>query len=268
MARQDITARIISHTSPADQIYLLDIKAPEIAAQARPGQFCMLHPLNNPDTHDPLLRRPLSIHDARDDGTVCFLYRKTGKGTELLSMLKAGESIRILGPLGNGFTWRQDSACILVGGGMGIAPLLFLSKRLKHSGSTFCVILGAATAHDLACIESFRAISPKDSLFFTTEDGSMGKQGLVTDILKEFLDRSHGNGNGLRVMTCGPWPMMKAVASMCSRNRIACQVSLEAHMACGTGLCLGCAVPTAGDKAGYIHVCREGPVTDAENIRW
>jgi len=268
MARHDITARIVSQTSLSDKIYLLTVQAPEIAAQARPGQFCMLHSLNIPATYDPLLGRPLSIHDARDDGTLSFLYRKSGKGTRLLSMLEQGDNVRILGPLGNGFTWKRDSMCILVGGGMGIAPLLFLTRRIKESGASFCIILGAATAGELACIESFRALSQDDSLFLATEDGSMGTKGLVTDILKEFLHTEKGEKGSHTVMTCGPWPMMKAVAMICRKEDMACQVSLEAHMACGTGLCLGCAVPTAGEKTGYIHVCREGPVTDAGNVKW
>jgi dihydroorotate dehydrogenase electron transfer subunit len=268
MARRDITATVTAQTSPVTGIYLMGVSAPKIAAQARPGQFCMLQTVGN--IHDPLLRRPLSIHRTEADGTVHFLYRKTGRGTELLSMLKAGDSVKILGPLGNGFNWNQDIRCILVGGGMGIAPLLFLADSMAQKDGDIIVILGAATAGELACLDSFRAVCRANRLRTATEDGSLGHRGLVTDLLNHALENQEQaeTGAGTTVMACGPWPMMKAVANICASRNIRCQVSLEAHMACGTGLCLGCAVPTANSAGGYIHVCKEGPVTDAKNIKW
>ena len=269
MARRDITATVTAQSSPGTGIYLMGVRAPEIAAQASPGQFCMLQHVGT--IHDPLLRRPLSIHRTEEDGTVHFLYRKTGRGTELLSMLKTGDSVKILGPLGNGFTWNRDIRCILVGGGMGIAPLLFLADRIVQKGGDLLVILGAATAGELACLDSFRAVCRSDMLLTATEDGSLGHRGLVTDLLNDALDSQKLQVTGTAdttVMACGPWPMMRAVANICTRRNVRCQVSLEAHMACGTGLCLGCAVPTANSAGGYIHVCKEGPVTDAKNIKW
>ncbi len=268
MARRDITATVTSQTSPVTGIYLMGVKAPEIAAQASPGQFCMLQHVGA--IHDPLLRRPLSIHRTEEDGAVHFLYRKTGRGTELLSLLKEGDSVKILGPLGNGFTWNREIRCVLVGGGMGIAPLLFLADRIVQKGGDLLVILGAATAGDLACLDSFRAVCRAGRLLTTTEDGSLGHRGLVTDLLTDTFDNQEQaeTGAGTTVMACGPWPMMKAVADICTHKSIRCEVSLEAHMACGTGLCLGCAVPTANSAGGYIHVCKEGPVTDAKNIKW
>jgi len=234
MARRDITATVTVQTSPVTGIYLM-------------------------------------IHRTEEDGTVHFLYRKTGRGTELLSMLKAGDSVKILGPLGNGFTWNQDIRCILVGGGMGIAPLLFLAESIAQKGGDLVVILGAATAGELACLDSYRAVCPSDMVLTATEDGSLGHRGLVTDLLNNALDSQKQKAAGTAgdtVMACGPWPMMRAVANICAHRNIRCQVSLEAHMACGTGLCLGCAVPTANSAGGYIHVCKEGPVTDAKNIKW
>ena len=269
MPRVDINAPVLDQTSPARDIFLLSVAAPGIAQSAQPGQFCMLDAVEGNNLHDPLLRRPLSIHNVSADGAVEFLYRKTGRGTALLSQLKPGRKLKILGPLGNGFTWDSSKSYILVGGGMGIAPLLFLSGQLHKAGNPPMIILGAATASDLVRLDIFRNMAAEQGFFTATEDGSLGYHGLVTEVLSTRLDQhsNHVTGDKIAVITCGPFPMMRAVAAICRKRGIPCQVSLEAHMACGSGLCLGCAVESE-HEAGYIHVCREGPVADASKVKW
>jgi len=269
MTRHELNARIISQTSPAKDIYILSIEAPEIASLARPGQFCMLQAAAGENIHDPLLPRPLSIHNTDSKTAVQFLYRRVGKGTALLSAMEKGDHLRILGPLGKGFTWSPKGHHVIVGGGMGIAPLLFLASAMKNTGTRTTVILGAASADELVSLDAYRQVVQDGRLKIATEDGSAGHRGLVTELLKDLLNeefRDNETNEGASVMTCGPWPMMKAVANICSSHGLPCQVSLEAHMACGSGLCLGCAVPAA--EHGYVHVCRQGPVINAEAIKW
>ncbi len=271
MTRHELNARIISQTSPAKDIYILNVEAPKIASQAKPGQFCMLQAAAGENIHDPLLPRPLSIHNTDSKTTVQFLYRRVGKGTALLSAMEKGDHLYILGPLGRGFTWSHKGHHVIVGGGMGIAPLLFLASAMKNTGTMATVILGAASGDDLACLDAYRQVVQDSRLKIATEDGSAGHRGLVTELLQDLLDEQFSDSRqkeDASVMTCGPWPMMKAVAEICSSHGLPCQVSLEAHMACGSGLCLGCAVPTAGHMDGYVHVCRQGPVINAEAISW
>ncbi len=275
MARRDITALVAENREEGAGIFRMVITAPEIAGDAWPGQFCMVTPLGQAASlHDPLLRRPLSIHDAYRD-KIAFLYRVAGRGTMLLSAMQQGESIKILGPLGNGFILHRGKRHVMVGGGLGIAPMLLLARRIgqeiekeRRAGPGVndapVIILGAAGSSELACLDRFRRAAPRFKTMIATEDGSMGFKGLVTPLLEKVL--SETPGAAVNVMTCGPCPMMRAVAALCGSYKATCQVSLEARMACGSGLCLGCAVPSAGE--GYLHVCREGPVFDAGSVGW
>ncbi len=276
MARRDIVAQVVENREAGAGIFRMVVTAPEIAQDAWPGQFCMVTPIRDVTAmHDPLLRRPLSIHDAEKD-KIAFLYRVAGRGTMLLSAMKQGESIKILGPLGNGFKLYKGKRHVMVGGGLGIAPMLLLARKIaleceKGEEQTACgvhgapvIILGAAGSSELACLDQFRKAAPHFNIMVATEDGSMGFKGLVTPLLEEVLSKN--KETAFNVMTCGPFPMMHAVAALCSRYAARCQVSLEARMACGSGLCLGCAVPSAGE--GYLHVCREGPVFDSESVKW
>jgi dihydroorotate dehydrogenase electron transfer subunit len=211
---------------------------------------------------DPLLRRPLSVHRIGIDGTAEFLYKRVGKGTELLSRYRPNDPIGLLGPLGRGFKVPSGTTCIVVGGGLGIAPLLYLAETLPAAPPS-AIILGGRSSQDVPRIEDFAALPHK--VLITTEDGTLGYRGLVT----ELLERELGESKVVPIMiyACGPLPMMRAVNEIAARAGVSCQVSLEARMACGIGLCLGCAVPQAG-RGGYKHVCRDGPVFDAGSIDW
>jgi dihydroorotate dehydrogenase electron transfer subunit len=260
MPRFDIPARIIEQKQLVHGIFLLTIKAPAILESANPGQFCMLEVKYN-NSKDPLLRRPLSIYKTLANGQISFLYKEVGKGTRLLSKRRPGEIIRVLGPLGKGFRLIHDRPCILVGGGLGIASLLLLAERLKQSGKLI-ILLGAGNASGIPTIEDFSRLTRY--FHVATEDGSLGQRGIVTDMLAQTLREITGMA---QIYTCGPWPMMKAVYHLARNKNIPCQVSLEAVMACGLGLCLGCAVPKS-DNRGFLHVCKEGPIFDADQVHW
>ncbi len=244
-------------------IIRLTLKAPRISAHALPGQFIMLRVGGG---SDPLLRRPFSIHQVLADSTLQILFKIVGRGTDLLARCQVGEPLDCLGPLGRGFSWANAGPgrrFCLVGGGMGIAPLYFLARKIQQSAQVpekHVVLLGGRTREEVALFEDeFFALGCR--VHVATDDGSMGYHGLVPDLLPDLVDDS------FVIFTCGPLPMMQSVARLAERAACPCQVSLETHMACGLGACLGCALP-ARNKSGYIHVCKEGPVFDAGEVPW
>jgi len=254
-------AVLVRRESISAEIFRLSLKAPLITAHARPGQFVMLR--TGPG-RDPLLRRPFSIHQVLADATLQILFKVVGQGTDLLARCQVGDILDCLGPLGRGFSWPEPGRhCCLVGGGMGLAPLYFLARRLQQSGMAseeHVVLLGGRTREEVA---------PFEEEFFTlgyrvhvaTDDGSMGYHGLVPELLPDVLTQPYS------VFTCGPLPMMRIVAARAQAAGCTCQVSLETHMACGLGACLGCALPANGKKK-YVHVCKDGPVFDAGEVAW
>jgi dihydroorotate dehydrogenase electron transfer subunit len=231
-----------------------------------PGQFLMLSPgpLGAAPRLDPLLPRPMAVYRASPVGhgsaDVEVLYRPTGRGTRLLADARPGETVGIVGPLGRGFPDpAAGTPALLVGGGTGIASLYELAARLAPSASPR-VLLGARTADEVMGLADFRSLPV--ALEVATEDGSLGVRGLVTDLL----------GRALRaalpatVYACGPTAMMRRAAELAAQSAQPCFVSLENPMACGFGVCLGCAVPQA--EGGFRLVCRDGPVFDARRIAW
>jgi dihydroorotate dehydrogenase electron transfer subunit len=255
-------ARVAAHDELGPGLFRLALEAPEIAAAARPGQFVMLRVRHGAD---PLLARPFSVHGAdRRAGLVHILYRVAGRGTKVLSLTRPGKKLLLWGPLGTGFDLSAPEL-LLVAGGMGIAPLAFAAQELAEQGKQCRVLYGLPTEGGL---ESFTArlqasiAKGNTTLSFATEDGSLGMKGLVTHLLEPALD----SGPDSQVLACGPLAMLRAVAELCGQRGAACQVSLEAPMACGVGVCLGCALPAAG--GGYLRVCREGPVVEAARVDW
>ncbi len=253
--------RVIQIKREAD-ICTLELSCPEICASALPGQFVMMK-TNDEASSDPLLPRPFSIHRCSGE-RLLIIFKIMGRGTERLARLQPGQTVQIVGPLGNGFTIEPETERhLLVGGGMGIAPLQFLAETIQRQWpvTTITVLLGARTAAELA---PFTGLSDLPGIFIVraTDDGSTGHHGFVTDLLASAL----AEPIPATVYCCGPHPMMAKVAEICRARQTACQVSLEAHMACGIGACLGCALP-GGDKGkNYLHVCMEGPVFTAETI--
>lgn len=257
------TTVIASDKLSAD-IFRITLLAPQIAAVAKPGCFVMLRVAAG---YDPLLRRPFSIHRVSGDGTLQILYKVVGKGTRLLSSVVKDEKISLVGPLGNGFSIPETREKIcLVGGGLGAAPLYFLAehlRNLKKSGKML-ILLGARNAHELAAVSgSFTDIGI--DVAFATDDGSQGHRGYVADLIDAHLPV----GDAWRVYACGPRPMMAAVALKCRKKGFHCEVSLETMMACGIGACLGCTAERAtGGEEKYLHVCADGPVFNAAELKW
>ncbi len=243
----------------ASDIVRLTLDSPEIASIAKPGQFVMVR---TGKTSDPLLRRPFSISQVSYGKHIQILFKVVGRGTALLAHCREGESLSVLGPLGHGFEIDCNSTNCLVGGGMGIAPVLFLGKTMlrKCSANPPLVVIGARNQEELApLVDDFAELGL--IVHPATDDGTLGHHGLVTDVLKK-LDL----GSDCRMSVCGPHPMMTAVHLFCKDRDYHCQVSMETSMACGMGACLGCIVPM--EKGGYGHACSDGPVFDAKELLW
>lgn len=242
----------------SDAFHRLTLFAPQIAATARPGQFVMA---SCGTTLDPLLRRPFSIHQSFADGALQILVKVIGRGTKFLAELRPGAEVSLIGPLGRGFRLPNTGSVCLVGGGIGIAPLLFLASNLHtgHQTAACTVLLGSQTKADLIVLaEEFNHFGCQ--VHPATDDGSLGHHGYVSDLLPA------GLAGVEKVFTCGPHAMMTKVAGLCLEADIACEASLEAHMACGLGACLGCTIHGSGNT--YKHVCKHGPVFDAREVIW
>ena len=238
-----------------NDLFILELSGNSYLPLLKPGQFAQVKIEGSPET---FLRRPISIHDVDyERNTIKFLVQIAGKGTERLSNLKQGVSLNIIYPLGNSFTLPPENAKILlVGGGCGVAPLMFLGKYLKSKGFRPDILLGFRNSDRIIEYDEYAGIG---QVYLTTEDGSKGEKGFVTDhtILKE----SHFD----HICCCGPELMMKAVAGYCSKNDINCEVSLEHLMACGFGVCLCCVVNTV---EGNLCTCIDGPVFNTKELKW
>lgn len=221
-----------------------------------PGQFAQLRVDGSKDTY---LRRPISIHDLDvSHNEISFLIQLVGDGTKALSRLEAGDNLNALLPLGNGFSMpcSPQSRHLLVGGGVGTAPLLYLGREMLKMGARPSFLLGARSASYLLRVDEFEALG---DVYVTTEDGTRGEKGFVTQ--HSILEKEHFD----RISVCGPSPMMKAVARYAKQKGIPCEVSLENMMACGLGACLCCVEKTV---KGNVCVCTEGPVFDVNELNW
>jgi dihydroorotate dehydrogenase electron transfer subunit len=253
-------ANILCHSRVGPRHYRLTLNASAIARRVQPGQFVELRV---DEAWEPLLRRPFSIHRARK-GVVEILYEVVGKATEVLSHKKAGQYLEVLGPLGNGFDLDGDNhAPLLVAGGMGVAPLIFLAERLAQKNKKTTVLLGARDRKDILCHKDFRDLGL--DIKIATDNGSRGFQGRVTELLRRQLTTNNKLMPPPTIYACGPRPMLQEVARLSLLHNITAWISLEEHMACGIGACLGCVVNT---QSGYQRVCKEGPVFEARQIIW
>ena len=236
-------------------------------AGARPGQFVMLR---FPGRLDPLLRRPFSIfrliEQDRDVAGIELLYKVVGRGTRLLSMVRAGDAVDLIGPLGNGFCVAPNTRCIfMVGGGIGTAPLVFLAGSMKKDpfyAAHIQVFIGGKTKGDLPAMDVFSAMGL--AVNAATEDGSFGTQGLVTGLLERAIEERPPD----LICACGPMGMLQVVSRLARQYQISCQISIETLMACGMGACLGCAVTRSDADDSYFHACTDGPVFDALGLRF
>jgi dihydroorotate dehydrogenase electron transfer subunit len=251
--RQLITAPLLRRDSIGEQYHVLtfDVRRP---IEAHPGQFTMLRGAAWGDA--PLLPRPMSYLTGGTSPSV--LIKVLGEGTARLARAEPGEPFTLLGPLGN--TWHPLSPGrkpLLVAGGVGIAPLLFFARALHASGVRPVALYGGRSARDLPLEDELAEVADVE---LTTEDGSRGRRGRVTDALGSLL------ADDSDVYTCGPDRMMAAVAELCARRDVPCEASLETPMACGYGVCLGCPVATTAGT--YLYACTQGPCVDARTVAW
>lgn len=248
----------IEESRPVGSYRLVSFLSPEIAATTQPGQFLMVRPSG--PALDPLLARPLGVHDI-DSDLVQILIEPVGKGTRVLADLQVGDKLDVLGPLGQGFRPGGEGQALIVGGGIGVAPLKLLARDLVDQGRAVRLILGFKNKNQAASAELFREFDVE--LF--TEDGSMGSRGLVSAPLPGCLAPPPAGEPQAEVFACGPKAMLRAIAHISRQCGVRAQVSVDAHMACGIGACQGCVIEVAG---GYEKVCTEGPVFDAKKLRW
>jgi len=250
---KQVLASIISKGEVMPGVYLMWLESPHLASTAQPGQFVMVR-----CGKDSVLRRPLSIHQ-RDGSKVALLFAIAGKGTAWLSQRKAGDDLDVFGPLGNGFSIHPSSQnLLLVAGGIGIAPLLLLTQEALHRGCSVTLLTGASTS---AQLYPRHLLPPEAELVITTEDGTAGKKGMITDLLPKYIDWAD------QIFACGPMPMYRDMAAQNQQflKGKPVQISLEVRMGCGLGVCYGCTVKT---KTGLKQVCKDGPVFNLESILW
>jgi dihydroorotate dehydrogenase electron transfer subunit len=240
---------IVSNTFIKGRFYKLILLSDE---DYNPGQF--IHIRVN-DSIDPLLRRPFSIYSVKHD-YIELLYEVIGKGTLSLSKRRADELLDVVGPLGNSFSDDiGDKKPLLVGGGIGVAPLFFLAERLISKGYSPRVILGYRSYDDIIAVDDFINIGIDPVI--VTDDGSYGHRGLVTGILGEYID------SDTMIFSCGPMPMLGSVSSIVYDSGIRCELSLHNFMGCGFGVCLGCVIMS---PHGYKRVCKDGPIFSFDQI--
>lgn len=256
MKKYILDLRIAAVERPHERYVLLRLTQDEPLPEMMPGQFVEVRVDGSPTT---FLRRPISIHFVdRKANELWLLIQTVGDGTRRLAQMREGERLNVVLPLGNGFTLptSPEERILLVGGGVGTAPLLYMGQRMVEMGAKPTFLLGARSAADLLQLDHFRALGP---VYITTEDGSAGERGFVTQhsvLSQQAFDR---------ISTCGPKPMMMAVARYARQAGIRCEASLENMMACGLGACLCCVENT---RQGHVCVCKEGPVFDIDNLNW
>lgn len=249
----DLTIKEVQHVNANCVLLVMGCDKP--LPDTRPGQFAELRIDGTPTV---MLRRPISVHsfDAAKN-EVGFLVQLVGDGTRWLGSLKVGDKVNTLMPLGNGFALPEGAGkrYLLVGGGVGSAPLYYLAQELKVRGCDFVILIGARSAKDLYLREAYEALGRVE---YTTEDATLGEKGYVTNhsVLGENFDH---------IYTCGPKPMMLSVARYAREKGIGCDVSLENRMACGLGACLCCVEDT---KEGHKCVCTDGPVFSIDELKW
>lgn len=247
--------RVTSVETLHPRFVLIKLQSDEVLPEIKPGQFVEVKVDGSAST---FLRRPISINFVdRENREIWLLVQLVGEGTKAMARLNEGDFLNVLFPLGNGFSVpKKGEKVLLVGGGVGVAPLLEYGKALKEVGAKPVFLLGARTKTDLMQLDLFGKYG---DVYITTEDGTEGEKGFVTQhsvLAKESFDR---------ISTCGPKPMMVAVARFAKANSIPCEVSLENMMACGLGACLCCVEKTV---KGNVCVCKEGPVFNINDLTW
>lgn len=258
-------AAVLFNHKLSEDSCLIGLKAPQVAEKAQPGQFVMLRMQDELWRHR--LSRPFSLCRVEND-IVEIYFRIVGSGTRMLSGCSQGDTMELLGPLGNGFTISPRSELnIMVAGGMGVAPFPFLALRLSQlcQKAKNVLFTGAKTKDHLHHLDYFEEIGVQIRL--ATDDGSAGYKGFVTELFEQELDEIVRGRSEVKIFACGPQPLLKKTAEIAIEHDIACQVAMEERMACGTGACLACVCKTGeSNRWKYSRVCKEGPIFDAKEI--
>jgi len=264
--RRAVTGKIISNERIANGVYEMRIAEGFISETAEPGQFVNIYI----PRADLLLPRPISVCETLA-GEFRIVYQTIGEGTKYMSRLARGGEIKMSGPAGNGFCVNERAAeskkIIVAGGGIGVPPLLFLVKRLReiNKSAEIVIFLGFKNESHVILTDDFKKYG---TVRVSTDDGSFlnGRRGLVTDDIKDFVE----NANVGVIFSCGPGPMLKNISELAEENKIACFISMEERMACGTGACVGCAVKVKDNENGFAYkrVCHDGPVFNSREIIW
>jgi len=260
--KRDESPVLVEREVLSPDAFLLHFESETLFRSFLPGQFTMLR---LPDRTDLLLRRPYSLCDSRPENrTFSLLVKIAGKATRALAELPIGSRVACLGPLGSAFRMPGASAHpVVVAGGVGIAPFVAFCRALAKGGRTATVLLGGRSAHDLYLRSDFEALGM--DVRTSTEDGTHGQRGRVTDLLLKLLE----DDAPIELYSCGPTPMLLRVAAMARERSLPHQVSLERRMGCGMGCCLGCVVYARTESGGeYLRSCTEGPVFDAGAVVW
>ncbi len=255
---KDILSEIRSNIPLSGDIFILEIYNSAVAKHAKPGQFVMIKP---DSAGAPLLRRPFSVHSS--DGNSCFsvMIRIAGEGTRTLSRLSTGGKLSVLGPLGRGFDLSETSHCVFVGGGIGIAPLLFAVEKAVEAGRKTSLFYGARSSEEIVLRDRFNSLNCE--VQYCTDDGSFGEKSFVSSLAEKHL-KANGS-SGTEIFACGPEPLLKKMSEIAAKHGIRSQISCEQRMACGIGVCLGC---TCGTINGNKKTCVDGPVFYGTEIVW
>ncbi|MDR1160040.1 MAG: dihydroorotate dehydrogenase electron transfer subunit [Syntrophomonadaceae bacterium] len=261
MSVSQMQGMVIENVQKNSGWYEMEISIPSFAPCARPGQF--VH-IKTGAGSDPLLRRPFSICDFdKDAGRLFLMYKLVGSGTKWLSSVASGSYIDIVGPLGKGFTCPDPGArVILVGGGIGIAPLLYLARRLTERNCRLRIFYGVEEYHQLSALNKFERLGV--NIDVATHDGSAGFKGLVTDLFEQKIVSEKADV----IYTCGPEIMMAKVAAVAAQYQIPGELSLEEYMACGVGACLGCARKLKAEDDNFVKICKDGPVFSFSQMKF
>jgi dihydroorotate dehydrogenase electron transfer subunit len=248
----DKNCEVITVEEIQKKIYILQVKSRNIANAAKPGQFCNI---KVSDSYSPLLRRPFSICDVKND-VITFQFALVGEGTEILSKKRQGDLLDINGPLGNGFDYSGDfKNAVIVAGGIGTAPFPFLTGQLKDKN--IITLVGSKTKTDVIKYKL-------KNVSVATDDGSEGFNGNVVKLLESVAGKYKKDET--KIFACGPNPMLRALSKYTIANGYNCEISTESNMACGFGICQGCNIHSAVDENKFLLVCKDGPVFNAEDV--
>ena len=253
-------ATVVEHTNFQGEYRILQLSAPAVGPLVKPGQFLELMV---PRLGDRILRRPFSIYKADAQG-VSILYKTVGRGTDAMRSLEPGNSVDIIGPLGNGFpTLGNGKVPVLVAGGYGNAALYLKAKESPTKGIAF---FGGRSAQDILCVEEFKALGWE--VRPTTDDGSLGTKGLVTAAFDPWMAEQE-NIQALELFVCGPNPMLKAMGDRAMEHNFTAWLSMDKNMACGVGACLTCVIKRKTESGWeWARCCKDGPVFESREIVW